>query len=67
MGIDMRNLPAWPGRGAPARRAGGGWRSAIQDGIELILIVWSLPLVILALVLPLAAIYALIDAILHLR
>ncbi len=62
----MRNLPACAGSSAPARTAGGGWRSAIQDGIELILIVWSLPLVILALVLPPAAIYALIDAILRL-
>ncbi len=42
-------------------------QSVTRDVIELILIVWALPLVILALVLPLAAIDVLIHTILHSR
>lgn len=42
-------------------------RSAAKDVAELVLIVWTLPLVILALVLPLAALDAVIRAVLHAR
>ncbi len=41
--------------------------SAAKDVLELILIVWALPLTILALVLPLAALDAVIRVVLHLR
>ncbi len=41
--------------------------AAAKEVLELLLIVWALPLTILALVLPLAALDAVIRAVLHLR
>ncbi len=49
---------------APDRRR---LRTAAQDLVELVLIVWALPLLILALVLPLAALDAVVRAVLHAR
>lgn len=42
-------------------------RSAAKDVAELVRIVWTLPLVILVLVLPLAALEAVIRVVLHAR
>ena len=42
-------------------------RSAARDVVELLLIVWAFPLVLLELVLPLAVLDALVRAVLHAR
>ncbi len=44
-----------------------GGRALVQDVVDLVLIAWALPLVILALVLPMAGLDAVVRAVLHSR
>ncbi len=53
--------------GTNTQNANGGWRALAQDALDLLLIVWALPLVVLALVLPLAALHAVVRAVLQTR
>ncbi len=66
----LRSAPpalAGPSRSSRTQRASGGWRSAVKDLVELLLIVWAFPIALLALVLPIALLDAAIRAALHLR